>query len=118
MSARSERSSDIGLRLVEQIGEEGVTRVVVYPVLGVQEAECRSRDHGLLDRTRGNAPRSGEISVGVRLVAETPLSQSWELAGVTVCERDHNTIRREPGKPMDRVGSKAWLPLLPVGDHG
>ena len=110
-----ERPPDVGLDLAEQVGEEGVARVAVYAVFGVQETERRGRDHRLLDGTRCNVSRSGEVAAGVGLVAERSSGQPRELAGVAVCERDHDTIRREL-EPVDRVGGEARLPLLSVGD--
>jgi hypothetical protein len=61
------------------------------------------------------AEQVGEVAVGVALVAERSSGQPRELAGVAVCERDHDTIRREH-EPVDRVGREARLPLLSVGD--
>ena len=114
-----EAAADVGRGLVDEVVEEGLARVAGDAVGRVEEAERRSRDHGLLERracvfrgrhrdtTRvasrsGTDPRSGRGSCRV-----------WPSL---------NGIVTPPGARLvsagDRVGREARLALLAVGDHG
>ena len=75
-----ERSPDVGLGLVDEIGEELLAGVAVDAVGRVQEAERRGGDDRLLDRPRRKALRSLEVDVSVGRVAERPLGQDRAAA--------------------------------------
>ncbi len=117
VGARVEAAADVGLRLVDQIRDERVPRVAVDPVGGIEQAQRRGRDHRLLDRLRREALRRAQIAVGMRCVAERAGRDHRKLPRVAVGERDHNAVRGECVEPCDRVGGKARLGLLAVGDH-
>jgi hypothetical protein len=76
-----ERAPDVGLRLGPEVGEERLPRIAVDPVLGVEKAQRRGGDDGLLDRPGRVVPRLFEVRVGVCPVAERPLviRGSWRV---------------------------------------
>src|SRR4029453_10201694 len=114
----SEGASDVRLRLVDEIRQEGLSGVAVDPLLGVEEAQRRGGDDGLLHRPGCVPPGFGEVRVGVRPIAEWAFRQERQLPRVAVGERNHDSLRREAWESLYRIGRKARLALLAVRYHG
>ena len=111
-----ERSSDVRLGLLHQIGDERVMRIAFHAVQRIEQGQGGGRDHSLLERPRGVPFRPLEIGPDVRRVPEGPGGQPWELASVSVRERDDHAVRCEIPQPLERIGGEGRFGLLTVGD--
>jgi hypothetical protein len=111
-----EAQSDIGGGFVDQIGEERFTGIPPDAGLGVQQAQCGRRNHGLFHRQPGQPFRLRNIQGGACRVAKGSGREAGELTRMPVCERNDNTIWRESAHAIEGVRREARFGLFAVGN--
>src|SRR5438445_1692246 len=108
----------LGFMLAQQIVDELLARIIRNSLGGVHQAQGRRRDHGLLNRDMRVAHGDIQITVSVSAIPERTIREPRQPAGVTVRERDGETIGGRVQKPVHAVGREtAILPLFAVGHH-
>ena len=112
----AQAATDVALSLAHEVFEERISRVVRDPVRGVEQTQRGSRDDRLLDRNAGVLLGLYEKLVCVRPETERTSGQQRQLPRVTIREWDGDSAGREGLEPVDRIGDKAGLGLLAVGD--
>ena len=117
MRAFLQAAPDLAFLLVEKIIEVILPRIAVDAALRIQQTQGGRRNDGLLDRHMRVALGSLQIHVGRGAVAERPAGQARKVPDVAVRERNRNAVRRDILQPRDRIGGKALLALLAVGNH-
>ena len=117
MGALLQAAPDLAFLFVEEIIEIILPRIAVDAALRIQQTQGGRRNDGLLDRHMRVALGSLQIDVGRGAIAERPARQAGKVPDVSVRERDGNAVRRDILQSRNRIGGKARLALLAVGNH-
>ena len=118
VGAGVEGRTDVLLALVHQVGDEGLARIAVDPVLRIDQRDRRGRNDRLLHRPAGMGLRRGDVAPRIGRVAKRPGGEHRQLAGVAVLERDRHAVGRQRVQAGERIGREARFGLLAVGNHG
>ena len=116
VGAGLEGRPDVLFAFVHEVGDEGVTRIALDAVLGVDQADGRRRDDRLLHRPAGMPLRRGHVGSGIGRVAERTGGEPRQLPRVPVLERDYHAVRGEGAETRQRIGCEARFRLLAVGN--
>jgi hypothetical protein len=116
IGAFGEAPADVSHGFIHQVYEKRIARVARNPGTRVNQAQGRRRDNRLFHRRSGELFRSDEKLRRVGGIVKRPCRQPRQLARVPVLKWNHDTIGRQIGEAIERVGGKARFGLLAVAD--